>query len=83
MQVLILCKLHAYHNNYKFAVMLFSVAVVVWKQRRFFVDNSMLGVQLADVSIRCPVMKIWFIENSGPWDQDIQIIVNCLETTKS
>ena len=27
----------------------FSVAVAVEKQRRFFVDNFMFGVQLADV----------------------------------
>ena len=31
-------------------VTLLSVAVAVWNQRRFFVDNLMLGVQLADVS---------------------------------
>ena len=31
----------------------FSVVVAVEKQRRFFVDNLMLGVQLADVSTRC------------------------------
>ena len=31
----------------------FSVAVAVEKQRRFFVDNLMLGVQVADVSTRC------------------------------
>ena len=31
-------------------VTLLSVEVAVEKQRRFFVDNIMLGVQLADVS---------------------------------
>ena len=31
----------------------FSVAVAVEKQRGFFVDNLMLGVQLADVLARC------------------------------
>ena len=31
----------------------FSVAVAVEKQWRFFVDNLMLGVQLANVSTRC------------------------------
>ena len=31
----------------------FSVAVAVEKQQRFFVDNLMLGVQLADVLTRC------------------------------
>ena len=30
----------------------FSVAVAVEKQLRFFVDNLMLGVQLAEVSTR-------------------------------
>ena len=31
----------------------FLVAVAVDKQQRFFVDNLMLGVQLANVSTRC------------------------------
>ena len=31
----------------------FLVAVAVEKQQRLFVDNLMLGVQLADVSTRC------------------------------
>ena len=34
-------------------VTLLPVAVAVEKQQRFFVDNLMLGVQLADVSTRC------------------------------
>ena len=36
-----------------YEVALFSVAVAVEKQRRFFVDNLMFGVQLADVLTRC------------------------------
>ena len=43
--------LHTTQNNIE--VTSFSVAVAVEKQRRFFVDNLMLGVQLADVSTRC------------------------------
>ena len=30
-----------------------EMGLSVEKQRRFFVDNLMLGVQLADVSTRC------------------------------
>ena len=39
--------------HYMCEVTSLSVAVAVEKQRRFFVDNLMLGVQLADVSTRC------------------------------
>ena len=31
----------------------FSVAVAVWKQQRFIVDNLIFGVQLADILTRC------------------------------
>ena len=40
-------------SDIKFEISSFSVAVAVQKQRRFFVDNLMLGVQFADVSTRC------------------------------
>ena len=40
------------HIHAKTEVISFSIAVVVEKQRRFFVDNLMLGVQLADVLTR-------------------------------
>ena len=40
-------------STYNIVVTSFSVAVAVEKQRRSFVDNLMLSVQLADVSTRC------------------------------
>ena len=35
------------------SVVLCSIALVLYKQRRFFVDNLMFGVQFANVSTRC------------------------------